>query len=56
MCIANLLHAFDWSPPNGKQIEDIDMSEGLRLEGKHVPLVAHAKARLSLHLYQHYVH
>ena len=51
MCIANLLHAFDWSPPNGKQIDDIDMSEGLRLKGKSVPLVAHAKPRLSLHLY-----
>ena len=43
MCIANLLHAFDWSPPNGKQIDDIDMSEGLRLTGKSMPLLAHAK-------------
>ena len=53
MCIASLLHAFDWSPPNGKQIDDIDMSDGLRLKGKNVPLLAHAKPRLSSHLYQY---
>lgn len=53
MCIASLLHAFDWSPPNGKQIGDINMSEGLRLKGKNVPLLAHAKPRLSSHLYQY---
>lgn len=50
--VANLLHAFDWSFPNGLAPEKLDMTEGLGVVlGKLDPLVAVAKPRWPLHLY-----
>ena len=54
LMVANLLHAFDWSFPDGMTHDQIDMSEGSALA---VPLknslIAVAKPRLASHLYQY---
>jgi cytochrome P450 len=51
--VASLLHAFEWSFPDGMAAEELDMSEGwsLTLERRD-PLVALAAPRLPSHLYQ----
>ncbi|CAA0827068.1 Cytochrome P450 703A2 [Striga hermonthica] len=52
MALARLLHAFDWSPPEGLRPQDIDTSEvyGMTMP-KAQPLLALAKPRLAPHLY-----
>jgi cytochrome P450 len=51
--VASLLHAFDWSLPNGMTPDKLDMADGLGLTPPmRIPLVAVAKPRLPSHLYQ----
>jgi cytochrome P450 len=51
--MASLLHAFDWSLPNGMTPDMLDMTNGLGLSPPmRIPLVAVAKPRLPSHLYQ----
>ena len=54
LMVANLLHAFDWSFPDGMTPDQLDMSEGLGLTPPLVnSLIAVAKPRLASHLYQY---
>ena len=51
--VANLLHAFDWTLPDGMTPEELDLTEaqpGVTLPMRN-PLVAIAKPRLPSHLY-----
>ncbi|GER48679.1 cytochrome P450 family protein [Striga asiatica] len=52
MALARLLHAFDWSPPEGLRPQDIDTSEvyGMTMP-KAQPLLVLANPRLAPHLY-----
>jgi cytochrome P450 len=51
--VASLLHAFDWSLPNGMIPELLDMTNGSGIiPPLRIPLVAMAKPRLPSHLYQ----
>ncbi|XP_031500353.2 cytochrome P450 703A2 [Nymphaea colorata] len=52
LALARLLHAFDWYPPEGCSVDDIDTQEvyGMTMP-KAKPLLARAKPRLPAHLY-----
>jgi cytochrome P450 len=51
--VASLLHAFDWSLPNGMTPDMLDMTDGSGIiPPLLIPLVAVAKPRLPSHLYQ----
>nr|AJO67233.1 flavonoid 3' hydroxylase-like protein [Ginkgo biloba] len=52
LALARLFHCFDWSPPSGKTVKDIDTTEvyGMTMP-KADPLLAMAKPRLPPHLY-----
>lgn len=53
MAVASLLHAFDWSLPNGLKPQDLDMAEGHGLTAPMLtPLCAIPKPRLPDHLYE----
>jgi hypothetical protein len=50
--VASLLHAFDWTFPDGMAPEKLDMAEAATFTLiKKDPLVAVATPRLPLHLY-----
>lgn len=53
MGLAQLFHCFDWAPPEGVELRDIDTNEvyGMTMPKAH-PLVAVATPRLAPHLYQ----
>lgn len=51
--VGSLVHAFNWTLPEGLKLEDIDLSEGssFTIALRH-PLIAVATPRLPLHLYR----
>ncbi|KAG0615761.1 hypothetical protein M758_5G064800 [Ceratodon purpureus] len=51
--LANFLHTFEWSLPNGLSPDMLDMAEGIGMTmPMQTPLVAIAKPRLAPHLYE----